>query len=185
MLKGKKVLLRPIRKSDISLFLKWFNDPEVTQYLGVYLPFTEIEEERWIEELATAKPKRDIVFIVEIIENNITKPIGNCGLYKINQKDQNAEIALIIGEKDYWGKGYGTEALQLLIDYGFNQLNLHRIFGFVIEFNERNIKLCKKLRFKEEGRLREARFKNGRFWDVIIFGLLREEWMKEKLHRSQ
>lgn len=182
MLKGKKVLLRPIRKSDISLLLKWFNDPETTKYLGLYLPVTEVEEEKWIEELATIKRGIDIVFIIEVIENNSTKPIGNCGLYKINQKDQTAELAIVIGEKEYLGKGYGTETAQILIEYGFQQLNLNRISASVLESNEKAINLLKKIGFKVEGRLRKARFKNGKFYDQILFALLREEWTTKKIY---
>lgn len=177
MLKGKKVLLRPIKRSDISFFLKWFNDPEIIQYLTRYLPMTEMAEEKWIEELAT-KPQSEVVFIIEVIEDGSNKPIGNCGLHRIHPKDHTAEIGIVIGEKDYWGKGYGTEATQLLIEYGFKQLNLHRVSSWVIEFNKRSIKLCEKLGFQKEGVLRKAIFKNGQFWDKILFGLLKEEWQK-------
>lgn len=164
----------------MSLFVKWFNDPEVTQYLGGYLPMTEMAEAKWIEELATTRAKTDAVFVIEAIEDDSTKPIGNCGLHKINPKDQTAGFGIAIGEKDYWEKGYGTEATQLLIDYGFRRLNLHRICSSTIEFNKRSIKLHKKIGFQKEGRLRKARFENGQFWDEITFGLLREEWEEKK-----
>ena len=179
VLKGKKVLLRPVKRSDISLFLKWFNDPEVTQYLVMYLPMTEMAEEKWIEELATTRAGSDVVFIIEVKTGELTKPIGNCGLFRINHKDQTAEFGIAIGEKDCWGKGYGTEATRLLVDYGFKQLNLHRISSPVFEFNERSIKLHQKVGFQEEGRRRQARFKNGQFWDEVLFGLLRNEWGKD------
>ena len=176
MLKGDNVLLRPVKRSDISCFLKWFNDPEMVQYLDMYLLMTEMSEEKFIEELGTTRAKSDIILVVEAIEGESTKPIGNCGLHWISPKDHNATFGIIIGEKDYWSKGYGVEAARLLINYGFQQLNLHRISSAAVAFNERSIKFHKKLGFEEEGRLRQAMFKNGQYHDRVEFGLLREEW---------
>ena len=176
MLKGNSVLLRPIKRSDISYFLKWFNDPEVIQYLAMYLPMTEMAEEKYIEELGTTRARSHAQFIIEVKVGTSTKPIGTCGLEGINSKDNHATFGIIIGEKDYWGKGYGVEAAGLLINYGFQQLNLHRISSAAIVFNERSIKLHKKLGFQEEGRLRQVMFKNGQYHDRVEFGMLREEW---------
>jgi RimJ/RimL family protein N-acetyltransferase len=176
MLKGRSVLLRPFKRTDISYFLKWFNDPEIVQYLEMYLPMTEMGEEKFIEELGTTRADKDIVFVIEAIRGASTKPIGNCGLHQINQKDRDAIFGIIIGEKDHWSKGFGVEAAGILINYGFQQLNLHRVSSSAIAFNERSIKLHKKLGFREEGRLRQAMFKNGQYHDRIEYGLLREEW---------
>jgi RimJ/RimL family protein N-acetyltransferase len=176
MLKGKNVLLRPVKRLDISYFLKWFNDQEIIQYLCLYLPMTEMYEEKYIEELGTTRAKSDVRFVVEAIEGTSTKPIGNCGLHEIHPKNHTANFGIVIGEKDYWGKGYGTEATRLVINYGFQELNLHRISSAAFAFNERSIKLHKKVGFREEGRLRQAMFKNGQYHDEVQFGILREEW---------
>jgi RimJ/RimL family protein N-acetyltransferase len=176
MLKGKSVLLRPVRRSDISYFLKWFNDPEVIQYLELYLPMTEMYEEKFIEELGTTRAKSDVILVIEAIEGASTRPIGNCGLHDINPKDHKAIFGIVVGEKDYWSKAYGTEAARLMINYGFQQLNLHRISSSAFGFNERSIKFHKKVGFREEGRLRQAIFKNGEYHDLVLFGILREEW---------
>ncbi len=101
MLKGKSVLLRPVKRSDISYFLQWFNDPEVIQYLGMYLPMTEMAEEKFIEELGTTRARSDALFVIKVIEGDSTKPIGNCGLHGINSKDNHATFGIVIGEKDY------------------------------------------------------------------------------------
>lgn len=161
MLKGKSVLLQPMKRSDISYFLKWFNDPEVVQYLDMYLPMTEMAEEKFIEELGTTRAKSEVLLVIEAIEGDSTKPIGNCGLHGIDSRDRNALFGIVIGEKDYWSKSYGTEAARLLINYGFRQLNLHRISSSSFAFNERSIKFHKKVGFREEGRPRQAMFKNG------------------------
>ncbi len=179
MLKGKNVLLRPVKMSDLPMLLKWFNDPEITQYLLIYLPIMEIGERKWIEDLNTIKAASDLVFIIEAIEKSGNVPIGDCGLHHINQKDQNAELGIAIGEKKYWSKGFGTEAARLLIDYGFNQLNLNRIYAGAIEYNKKSIGMQKKVGFKREGCQRKAIFKNGRFWNLFISGMLRNEWKKE------
>jgi RimJ/RimL family protein N-acetyltransferase len=176
MLKGERVLLRPVKRSDISYFLKWFNDPEIVQYVGLYLPMTEMYEEKFIEDLGTTRARSDVYLTIEAVEGDSTKPIGSCGLHEINHKDRNALFGIAIGEKDYWNRGYGTEAAKLLINYGFQQLNLHRVSSYAFAFNEHSTNLHRKLGFREEGHQREAVFKNGRYHDHVMFGILREEW---------
>jgi len=177
MLKGEKVILRPVKRSDISYFLKWFNDMEVTQYLMMYLPLTEMAEEKWIEEMAGGDSAgKDAHFVIETIGSDTNIPVGIIGLHGINPKDHNAMFGIVIGEMDYWSKGYGAEATRLLLNYGFQQLNLHRIGSAAFAFNERSIKLHKRVGFIEEGRQRQAMFKNGEFHDIVEFGLLRDEW---------
>ena len=177
MLRGEKVLLRPLKRSDITNFLKWFNDPEVIQYLVMYLPLTEMAEEKWIDGAASRiQAGTNVYFVIEVIEGDTIKAIGNTGLHGIDPKDHSATFGIVIGEKDYWSSGYGTEATQLVLDYGFQQLNLHRISSSAFAFNERSIRLHKKVGFKEEGRQREAIFKSGSFHDHVMFGILRDEW---------
>ena len=180
MLKGDKVILRPVRRTDIEHFLKWFNDPEVTQYLSMYLPMTEMAEEKFIESLGSTGAGKDAMFIIEAVEEGGNKPIGCVSLDKIHPKDHNAVFGIAIGEKDYWSNGYGTESAQLIIRYGFEQLNLHRINSFAISFNERSLRLHLKVGFIEEGRQREGIFRNGAYHDHIVFGLLRKEWQTMK-----
>jgi RimJ/RimL family protein N-acetyltransferase len=180
MLKGKLVVLRPVQKSDITYFLKWYNDPEVIQYSGMYLPMTEMAAQKRIEDLGISKSTTDAVFVIEIIEGDKSKPIGDIGLYRIKSKDHNATLGIDIGDKEYWSKGYGTEAAELIIKYGFEQLNLHRISSSTFSFNARSVKLHLKIGFKEEGRRHEVFFKNGEYCDEVMFGLLRKDWEKLK-----
>ena len=177
MLRGKKVLLRAVKRSDISHFLKWFNAPEVIQYLDMYLPMTEMAEEKWIEDMATrGRAGTDVHFTIESTDGETSRPIGTVGLHRISPKDHSALFGIAIGEKECWNKGYGTEATRLILDYGFLQLNLHRIWSGAFAFNERSVKLHMRVGFVEEGRQREANFKNGEFHDMVMFGILRDEW---------
>ena len=176
MLKGERVELRPIKENDLKNFLKWFNDMEVTRYLISYLPMTEASEKKWIEETTA---KREPVFVIETRnKKGHATAIGACGLHRVNHKDGNAEMGITIGEKIFWGQGFGFETLTLLIDYGFNFLNLHKISSGSYEPNKGSIKLHQKLGFVQEGKRKEHAFSNGQYLDLIEFGLLREEWKK-------
>jgi len=179
MLEGKRVILRPIKKEDIELHLKWFNDQEVTQNLLFIFPLTREKEEKWITE--TNLSENSVVFAIEVRGENRKPnfPIGNCGIHSINWVDRDAKIGIAIGEKNYQGMGYGTEAISLLINYAFENLNLNRISSSVISFNEKSLKLHKKLGFRREGIKKKARFKKGRYHDEILFGLLKSKWEKK------
>jgi len=173
MLKTKRVNLRSVRKNDIENFLNWCNDPEITQYMYLFLPVSETAEERWIED--AGKDEKGAIFVIETVNRKKRIPIGICELKNINWKDRNAEIGIIIGKKNYWNKGLGTEILTLVIEYGFSQLNLHRLWVAIFENNSKRIPLFQKLGFQNEGCLRSAVFKNGKFQNVTILGLLEKE----------
>jgi RimJ/RimL family protein N-acetyltransferase len=178
MLKGEKITLRPIKMEDINLFLKWVNDPEIIQYLTMYLPMTEIAERKWVEDASIVSRNTEVHFSIEL--NSVEKTIGNCGLHKINWHDRDCEMGTVIGEKSFWGKGYGTEVVKLLINYGFGELNMNRISAGVYGFNERSRKSAEKNGFKQEGIVRKAVYKKGHYHDKILLGILREEWEKNK-----
>ncbi|MFX1268439.1 MAG: GNAT family N-acetyltransferase [Promethearchaeota archaeon] len=175
MPKGENIKLAPLKREYIEKFLEWLNDPEITQYLMMYRPLTRDMEEEWFDNLKTKE--NTIIFSILLTENNgKEKLIGNCGIDDINWKDRVGHCGVFIGDKENQGKGYGTEALCLLVDYGFNTLNLNRIELIVYDFNIRAMNCYKKVGFIEEGHKRQATFKNGKYHDVIIMSLLREEW---------
>ena len=175
MLRGKRVSLVPLDRKHIDLFLKWFNDPEITQYLTMYKPMTRDMEEEWFNNL---KHKEDAVHFAIAINNEdkSDKIIGNCSFQGINNKNRACSCGIAIGEKEYQNKGYGTEAMEMLLEYGFNTLNVNRIELSVYEFNSRAFKTYQKLGFVEEGRKRQARYHNGKYQDEIIMAILREDW---------
>ena len=175
MLKGRKVKLAPIERKHIDLFLKWFNDPEVTQYLTMYKPMTRHMEEEWYDAL---KHKEDAVyFSIQIInEEEFDKVIGNCAIHNIDCRNRAASCGITIGDKNYQNKGYGTEAMELLVEYGFHILNLNRIELSVYDFNTRAFKTYQKVGFVEEGRKRQARYHNGKYQDEIMMAIVKEDW---------
>ena len=179
MLKGDRIKLGPVKREYIESYLKWLNDPEITQYLTIFRPLTRMMEEDWIENL---KNQNDTIIFGILIpdENDTEKLIGNCGLHAIDWKNRVGEVGIMIGEKEYQSKGYGTEAVELLLDYGFKTVNLNRIQLRVYEFNSRAINSYNKIGFVEEGRMRQAMFANGEYHDMIFMSILQEEWLKEK-----
>lgn len=178
MIKGKRIKFAPLDRKHIDLFLKWFNDPEITQYLIMYKPITRNWEEEWFDKL---KDREDTVFfsILLLDQNGPEKIIGNCAIHNINAKNRACSCGITIGEKDYQNKGYGTEAMEMLVEYGFNTLNMNRIELSVYDFNIRAYKSYIKVGFVEEGRKRQARYHNGEYHDEIIMSLLREDWEKK------
>lgn len=170
-LKGRKTLLRPLDKErDLEACQRWINDPDVNQYLKIFRPITPTGEAKWFDQL---EEREDIVLAIETLD---TKFIGTMGLHKINWKDRVATTGSLIGEKDYWGKGYGTDAKMALLNYAFNTLNLRKICSSVLEFNERSLNYNLRCGYQIEGRRRRQVFKNGRYWDEILLGLFKEEW---------
>jgi len=175
MWRGKKILLRVIERRDIEHFRQWLNDPEINQYLLVFMPLSEATEERWFEKITLSNT--ELVMAIESYGLDFPRRLlGNCGFHGINWKDRTATFGIFIGDKSFWGNGYGTEAANLLIRHGFHQLNLHRINSSVIDYNVRSLKMHLKLGFEIEGRRRQNIFKNGAYHDEIILGLLKEQW---------
>jgi RimJ/RimL family protein N-acetyltransferase len=174
---GELVYLRALEKSDLEACLRWMNDPEVTQYILMgRKPMNATREGEWIAE--QYRNDADVVFA--ICKKVGDEHIGNCGLNEINWVDRFATTGIAIGEKSCWGKGYGTDAMRLVLRYAFEILNLRRVELAVFDFNERAIRSYKKLGFVEEGRLVERRYKNGRYIDEILMAISREAWGRAK-----
>jgi len=178
MFRQENVQLRPVWKTDLKNFLKWYNDPEVTCYLRMFFPIMEASEEKWINDLATIKHETDAVFVIEVKIKKRWVPIGSCGIHDINWHDRDAELGMAIGEKKFQSNGYGTIATRLLINYAFSQLNLHRVSSAAYAFNVRSLKMQERAGLRIEGCVRKSIYRNGEYHDKIIRGMLREEWEK-------
>jgi len=168
---GTKCYLSPMRAEDAPVYTKWFNDLEVQRSCVIPVPVITLEaEQEWI---ANAAQQGDVVFaIVDAAEHRL---IGNTGLHRIEPLNRTAELGIVIGEKDCWDKGYGSEATLLMLDYGFNVLNLHSVMLRAYAFNERALACYRKCGFREIGRRREAKVIAGRCWDEIYMDILDSE----------
>lgn len=164
------VKLRPLKKEDFELFYEWITDKELMLFNSAYRPVSEFQHECWFESMMTKKSDI-ILFVIE--ESFTNEAIGSCQLMHIDELHRNAELQIRIGKKGSQSKGMGTMSVNLLLDYGFNHLNLHRIYLHVFADNERAIKTYLKCGFVVEGKLKEAAFINGRYIDILILGILR------------
>ncbi len=174
MLTGDRVRLRALEREDIPTLVRWMNDPEVRENLLVFEPVSTVAEERWLEGLAD-RPN-DYVLGIEALFAGRWKHIGNIGLHGIERRHRRAEIGIVLGEKDAWGQGFGSEAMALMMRFAFHELGLHRIELEVFETNLRALKTYRALGFVEEGVRRASIYKGGRFIDAIHMGVLRGEF---------
>lgn len=170
---GDKIALGPLRRDLVPLYQRWINDFEVTRGLSMaFRPLTLEAEEAWYERVSEGQG--DPAFT--IYERATLRPIGNTGLHGVDHANRTAEFGIVIGEKDCWGKGYGTEAARLVLDYGFNGLGLHSIMLRVFSFNERAVRAYTRAGFRPAGRLREAVRRGGQAYDVIYMDCLATEF---------
>lgn len=178
-LEAKSIYLRPLHKEDLTLdYVQWLNDIEVCAHNShAVLPYTQEKMESYYEHL---RQTGDINIALAIIDKGTDKHIGNIALQNIDWISRNAEYAIILGNKQYWNKGVASEASQLICKYGFHRLNLHRIYCGTTSGNIGMQKLAKKIGMRQEGIRREAIFKNGQFWDITEYGLLKDELLEIK-----
>ncbi|MAT43051.1 MAG: RimJ/RimL family protein N-acetyltransferase [Anaerolineaceae bacterium] len=179
MIFGKRVRLRGVEKKDIEQFVVWLNDPDVRNNLLIYWPMTLWEEEEWFEGLKK-RESAEKPLAIEVNTPDGWQLIGNSGFHQVDWKNSSAEVGIFIGDKDYWNQGYGSDAMRLLLKYGFNSLNLNRIYLHVFDTNPRAIRAYEKVGFVHEGRLRQDIFLNGSYVDVLMMSVLRSEWTTEK-----
>ncbi len=176
MLEGTLVRLRALEPTDLGRAYTWINDREVTRYLAARYPLSRADEERWLNE----RPTNSFGGVRLAIESKDGAHIGNIDLHQPNAEDRKAGLGIMIGDKAYWANGYGTDAIVTLLRFAFHEMGLNRVWLHVFDFNERAIACYTKCGFREEGRLRQHRFTEGRYCDTLVMGVLREEF--EALH---
>jgi [ribosomal protein S5]-alanine N-acetyltransferase len=173
---ANRIYLRPVEREDASTILPWINDPEIRPFIRRYRPMNLAAETEFIYRLNN--DEATVVLVIALKDGDL--PIGVTGLHGIEPRNRSAEFGITIGEKAYWSQGYGTEATQAIIDYGFGTLNLNRIVLHVYEYNQRGIKCYDKIGFRKEGILRQEHYHDGRFWDTLVMSMLHAEWDQQK-----
>ncbi|GAB4454540.1 MAG: GNAT family protein [Armatimonadaceae bacterium] len=179
MLRGERVILRGIRREDLPLLWVFNNDLEVELAGGGDPPMPQSLERLQAEwDKNAGDGGRDGAWFAIEVDG---KFIGQCGLHGFDSCrgiHHHCKLGIGIGDKDYWSKGYGTEAVRLLVDYAFRYWNVHRVWLTTHSRNERAIRCYEKCGFLEEGRLREHLFLDGEFVDQVQMGILRREWQE-------
>jgi len=174
MLKGEKVYLRRLEQHDLDSTINWINNPEIFITMGLWGPRTQIEQQRWYERIAVSHT--NIVFALCLSDTD--QHIGNMSLFDIDLRNRNAGLTIIIPNEKFQGKGFGYEAVYLLCEYGFDYLNLNKIYCKTD--NPHASKMYNKLGFVHEGTLRKQAYRFGKYVDKLIYGILRTEFVKIK-----
>jgi diamine N-acetyltransferase len=169
---GERVYLRALIRDDLPLIQKWSNDPEIRRLTGQVQPTHQVEIEKSFEKLGSDEDR--VWFIVALKDGD--RAIGEAGLLRMFPAWRTTDLSLIIGEKDEWGKGYGTKAIDLLLDYAFGYRNFHRVAVGVVGFNERALQFYEKVGFRREGIQRDGYYYNYEYSDFVMMAVLEDEY---------
>ena len=178
---GERIYFRPLELEDESLLRFWFNDPRNWKTLLRNRPITAVQERKFLEKLGESE--NEVVFGIVVREGD--RLIGTAGLHRIEWVSRKAEFGICIGDVESQNNGFGTEATRLVLDYGFGVLNLNRIGLDVYADSPRGIRTYEKAGFVPEGRAREASFRQGRYVDILKFGILQREWASNQTQVSE
>ena len=170
MIRGQRVTLRALQDGDVEVLRQWRNHPALFPYHFSDLPLAQIEQRRWYEHYSSGGST-----IVWIIENEEGTPIGYTLIKNLDHKNRQAEIGLHL-DPDFQSRGYGKDAFLTLMRFGFHELNLHRLYLEVFDFNEKAVHMYESLGFVTEGRRRETYFTQNAFHDVIQMSMLDHEF---------
>lgn len=174
-IEGKKVNYCAIDEDDFTERLrKWRNDPEVTYFLfqGMLPSSRELLKEEY-EHLI--RSKNDIV--LTLVDKQTGKRIGIVGYYDIDWIARHGEFRILIGEKEFWGKGYGSEIVEVMFAFGFSRLNLNKVRAGVNVENTAGIRYYEKLDCVREGTFRKHQYRHGKYYDAAMFGIFRDEFI--------
>jgi RimJ/RimL family protein N-acetyltransferase len=172
MLRATQVFLSPLRLADSLLLFNWINDREEVLFNAPYKPISEGQHQAWFEAIQQHNDR--VIFGIRLLETD--KLIGICQLHTIHHIHRSAELQIRLGDTAERGRGYGTEAVDLLLDFAFKDLNLQRIYLHVFSHNTAALRLYEKIGFIREGVLRKAAHINGEYVDVVVMAILREDY---------
>ncbi len=175
LFQSERIYLRKMTGEDVDVYHTWRNDVEVMRTTNPSMDVYTWEDTNGFVNQVILHASSSKSYM--IVDSQTNRPIGITSLIQFDLKNRNAECIIDIGEKEYWGKGYGREALKLLLDYAFLEMNLHRVSLRVFSFNEKAIKLYEKLGFKQEGISRQYLFREGKWHDLVHMGILQQEYI--------
>jgi RimJ/RimL family protein N-acetyltransferase len=173
MIRGSKTCLRALKHDDLPHFVRWINDPEARRFMTMRYPLSMTEEENWWEGLHARKG--DHIFAIDADDGAY---IGNIGLHSVDYDNRRAVLGIFIGDKGYWGQGYGADAIRAMVGWAFGYLNLNRVSLTVYGYNERAIRCYLKSGFRHEGCMRQARYVDGQYYDELVMGIVRDEFQE-------
>jgi RimJ/RimL family protein N-acetyltransferase len=179
ILAGRRVYLRPFERDDLPYIQKWSNDAELRGLIGEVARMNRSETEKWYKEILTDKDR--MWYVIVLRRGDCV--IGEAGLLRMFRPWRTTDMTIIIGEKDTWRKGYGTEAGRLLLNHAFQRLGFHRVSVGVVGFNERALRFWESLGFKKEGVRRDEYFCDNRYNDFIMMSILENEFRKSIKNR--
>lgn len=171
---GDRLYLRALEAEDWEYGYRWINNPKTTHYLPIHRPYSALKERAWYEKHAAGDSETEYQFGIVLTEDD--HYIGNTSLFDVNWRNRQAEVGILIGEEDDRGKGYGSEALRLLLAFAFDHLGLHRVWLRVFAENDRAIKAYQRTGFKQEGVTRDDEFYDGAFHDTFVMSVLEHEF---------
>jgi RimJ/RimL family protein N-acetyltransferase len=177
VLTGQLVTLRRHAPQNVAAFRRWYAEPEIARLARYQQAPMRLEE---IDRFFAARVVGPDALAMAVHEHSTDRLIGTCAFSQLDGDNGSALFHIIIGESDAWGRGYGTEATQLMVDHAFGTLGLHRIALFVFEFNERAIRAYRRVGFVAEGRSRESVWRDGRWWDELAMSILDSDWRRAR-----
>ncbi len=171
---GPRVVLRPLERGDLDAIRKWANDPEIRRLTAETSPMSEAAAEEFLEKV---RREKDRVWFVIVLRHN-GRLIGEAGLLRMFPPWRTTDLSIILGDKDAWNRGYGTEAIRLLLDYAFGALNFHRVAVGVVGFNVRALRFYEKVGFRQEGIQRDGYYCDHQYHDFVMMSILEDEFQK-------
>lgn len=180
LLRGATVWLRALEKADV--IDAELDDRDLGHFGGFRMPFGRESQERWYAKAVAGMGETMLQFVICRLGDR--RSIGGIGLRDIDRVNGSAEASIFITSRDDWGKGYGTDAMNALLDYAFGEMRLHRVYLHVFDYNPRAIRSYEKAGFATEARLRRNRFHRGAYHDELLMAILRSEWQRLERPRS-
>lgn len=172
--------LDPLEITHAQQIMLWINNMQANQFLARNFPITRSIEESWLRSIEESDKEFVFGIFIDLGTDEDVKLIGSCGIHKVDWIARTAETGIVIGDEKYWSKGIGTVSKRIVMKYAFEHLNLERLSVSVIAFNERSLALQRRAGFVEEGRRRKVFYKNGTYYDEVLFGMLRAEYFTLK-----